>query len=444
MSAQLGQNTLVAAKQSQLAPVLVGKHSFFTPRGWEACQVFHVDENVPVQALDGVPSFGSQVRFRVNKNKTLIAKPLLETVLSAATLDAGRSAAYVKNLGDQILAQVQIRYGTNVLQSYPGEFQYIWRRLSRNDVLIEGVNAQVLGGLPVGGASETSRETALTTGLTLYSPLEECYWHWNKDEHWMPEAHAQELEVIITLAPLSQLVYSDNGADPFIGVGVSPAITSCRLISREITLSAMEKRDRLARYETPDGVVVKFLDLERQENFRLEGTGAGGSATYTIPLNNIRMDMAEMIFLVREDSMVAGEPGARNPWASDALESGSATSTVTGASIQTVVGITSFRLLSNGQEVHRSISDLYNRSEVRPNYHPEAQIGDFFYTLPFALYPEDRKNVTGHLPASNLGNLELEITLPSFDAADPKRVDVYVHSHNLIQHRDGNAVRVLN
>ena len=441
MSAQLGQNTLVAAKQSQLAPVLIGQHSFFKPRGWEACQVFHMDENVPVQALDGVPSFGSQVRFRINKNKTLVAKPLLETVLAPAVLNGGRSAAYVKNLGDQILAQVQARYGTNVLQSYPGEFQYIWRRLSRNDVLIEGVNAQVLGGLPVGGASETSRQTALTAGLTLFSPLEELYWWWNKDEYWMPEAHAQELELIITLAPLSQVVYSDNGTNPF---ATAPAITSCRLISREVTLSAMEKRDRLARYETPDGVVVKFLDLERQENFRLAGTGAGGTAVYTIPLNNIRLDMAEMMFLVREDSMVAGQPGARNPWASDALESGSTNSTVTGASIQTVVGITSFRLLSNGQEVHRSITDLFNRTEVRPNYHPEAQIGDFFYTLPFALYPEDRKNVTGLLPASNLGNLELEITMPGFAAASPKRVDIYVHSHNVIQHRDGNAVRVLN
>ncbi len=442
--AQLGQNALVAAKHSQLAPVILGSQSTYDPRGWESHTAFVIDENVSITPQDGTPTFGSDVRFRLNKNQTLTGRCVLEVTLTGATLDAGQSAAYVKNLGDQILANVQVRYGSNILQNFTGEFMYMWRRLTMHDNHIETTNAQILGGLPAGGASETSRETALVQGLVLYVPLEELYWVWSRDEHWMPEAHAQELEVIISLAPLGRIIYSNDGTDPFDAGGVAPTIQQCRLLAQQVTTSASEKKGRLALHETSDGLIEHFLDLERQENQRLEGTGGAGTQTYTIKLDNIRMDMAEIMFWVREDSSVAGTPGVRNDWAGDAVESSSTVSTVTGSSINTLTQISSFRLLSNGQEIVRPQTDLYNRTEVRKRYHPDAQVADFIYCIPFALFPEDRKNATGHLPASNLGNLELEITMNAFAVAAPKRVDIYVHSHNLIQHRDGNVTKVLN
>ena len=152
--------------------------------------------------------------------------PHLVLTITAATLDAGRSAAYVKNLGDHILSEVTFRYGSQIIQSYPGYWQAMWSRVSRHDNHLEGRHAQVLGNLPPGAPTETVRENALVNALTLICPLDELYWHHNRDEYWMPEAHALEGELVINLAALARLVYSDNGASPFVGVGVAPTITN--------------------------------------------------------------------------------------------------------------------------------------------------------------------------------------------------------------------------
>lgn len=162
------------------------------------------------------------------------------------------------------------RYGSNVLQSYPGAFQAMWRRLTRNDTHIEGVNAQVLGNIPPGAATEGALVQALgslvandpAAGVTLYCPLDELYFHHSKDEFWMPEAHALEGQLYITLEQLQNIVYtctgtgSTGGTEPFTSL---PTISSVFLYYQEVTLSAAEKQNRLSVYKMPEGQVIKFL-----------------------------------------------------------------------------------------------------------------------------------------------------------------------------------------
>lgn len=436
-----GTSIALAATAGPLAGALIGSNSIHMHKGYTATTPQHQDDIVDIQPIDSVtPAWGSTVRFAMPKNSTLIDKATLVLDIGAGVLGGGRSAAYVNNLGDQILGEVALRYGSTVLQTYPGLFQKMWRRLTKHDNHIEGVNGQILGGLPPGAPTETTRSAAVTAATRVYIPLEELYFVHNRDEAWMTEAHALEGELHITLNQLGQLVYSDNGADPFT---TQPAITNAFLRYREITVSAPEKEQMLSLYRQPQGVVQKFLDLERQENFTVQGLG-GGARTIRVPLDNFRMDMAEIMFCARIGTdTTATNPAVANNWAGDGFESDTTVSTITAASVATLLSITSFRVESNGKILWQSQEEAWNRLAVRERYHPDCQIADPFYIVPIAAFPEDRKNATGHLSGSVLGKLELVVTMPDVAATQAIRFDVFAHSHNFLQHRSGGVAKAL-
>ncbi len=60
------------------------------------------------------------------------------------------------------------------------------------------------------------------------------------------------------------------------------------------------------------------------------------------------------------------------------------------------------------------------------------------------IFTEDRKNATGHLSASVVGKLELVLTMLDFPSNYTLQVDVFSHSHNIMQHRAGGVVKALN
>ncbi len=443
----IGSQSLVAAMFGQDSGMIIGNKAVYAPKGYQATTPVHLDDVVEIQPVNGAGiNFGDTLRFKLNKNSVLIGDCHVELQISAATLDALRSAAYVKNLGDQIKRRVTFRYGTQIIQSYPGLFDYIFTRVCKNDNHIEGRNAFVLGNLPPGGTTEPQRAAALVAALTLVIPLDELYWTHSRDEYWMTGAYSLEGELQIELEDLARLVYSDNGADPFIGVGVRPVVQSALLRYREVTLSAPEKRMRLQYYATEQGLVHHFLDVEEQANTVFVGTGTGQPRDIRVPLPNFRLSMAELLFVVRVASNSAGgvTPAVDADWRGDAVESSTVVSTITGASIATQVPITAFRFDSNGKTIFRSQTDLWNRAGVRARYHPDSQIADSIYIIPLCDFPEDRKNASGHLSASALGSKELVITLPDWAATINYRVDVYSHSHNLLQSRGGSIAKTFN
>ena len=434
----------MATKYGQLANALLGAQSLWSPTGYASLTPFHADDTVYTGSSDGkTPVFGGQVRYPLSKNSTLIGLPTWECAVSAGVLGAGRRAAFVKNFGDQIVQEVTFRFGGNILQSIPhAVFAPMWRRLCYHDNHIEGVNAQVLGGLPAGNAAtEGVREAAVTSGLTIYCPLDELFWTSNRDEFWMPEAYSMEAEIILQLAPLARLVYSDNGGNPFT---TAPALSSDVLRYREITLSAAEKENRLKSYMTQQGLVNHFLDIERQESFTYTGAG-GGTRTLVVPLDNFRMDIAELIFVNRIDSNAAAgvTPGVSEDWRGDAMESTTAPSIITAASVACVQPILSYSLYANGKCIYQDTAEFWNRAHIRQQYHPDSQISDAFYSISFAEFPEDRKNATGHQSAQVLGKLELRITLTDPAAGIIGRIDCYAHSHNFMQSRAGGISKAL-
>lgn len=443
-----GTQQLIAGKYGQLAASLLGARSLYAPTGYNALTPVHQEDLARVTSSDGVtPSFGGSLRYPLIKNSTLIGPMHWKCTVSAAVNDTGRRSAYVKNFGDQCISEITLRYASNILQSIPNRvWAPLWRRLCYHDNHIEGINANVLGGLPAGdAATEGIRENAVTAGLDIIVPLEELFFSHNRDEYWFSEAYSMEAEILLQISPLASLVYSDNGLTPFGGVGTAPVLSADELRYREITLSAAEKENRLKGYMTQQGNVVKWLDIERQENVSFVGTGTGLNRVLNVPLNNFRMDLAEIIFLMRidTDTLSATAPGVSKDWAGDAMESTTTPSIITLASVACVLPVVSWELVANGKVIYQSQEELFNRTIVRHRYHPDSQISDAFYVIPFAEFPEDYKNATGHLSAQVLGKLELCITVLDWAATQRRRIDVYAHSHNFIQSRAGGITKAL-
>ena len=464
-------------KFSQLGPLLIGPGSIFTPKHWNKSNINVIDETSVYTPVRAGTTFGQTARFTQPKRATLQTEYLLEITLSASTPAA--TAAYVNNLGDQILRRVVHRYGSAILHEYDGEYQQLWQRLTTNEVNEEGRNALTLGGLPlsVSGAGEAQRADALTNGLVLYVPLNRLWFSQHLDEAWMPEAYATEGELEITLQALDQLVYNAvvrpavGGAvpSPFAAPGNQPTVDGIRLITREVTLTVPEKLARLNYYETDRGLLTHFLDLERQPRVDLTGTGGAAPREFRIRLDNIRLDMQEIFFVVRRGLGAAtpvDEAAVDDPWSGDNLEAPTFdTSAFPATRVQSSLGavyidtmlddvvgvaggagtggIVSYRLEANGKRLFDDQSELVGRAWVRRLYHPDAQARYPIYQISFSADPENTKNVYSFQNAANLGNLELVLTMQDFPADQAAVLDVWVHSHNIIQSRRGDVVKSL-
>jgi len=484
---------MIATKVSQIGQVIIGSKSLYQQRGFQATTPVHEDDTVYIAPIDNnvAPTWvgGAKVRFALPKTSTLIGRCWHEITLSAGTNSqvaaytpgipynaytgaiavapvGTPAAAYCKNFGDLIVEQDTLRYGSNVLQQYNSEFVCMLRRLAKNDVNIEDVNSNVFGALPPGGAAELVLADAFYQGVTIRRPLDELFWTSSKDEFWMPESLALEGELICQLRAPGEIIYTRDGAAPLVtGTGASgvPTITNTVLRYQEITLSAAEKENRLKLYKTPEGSVIHFLDVEQQVGFVFSGTAA--VQNIAVPLSNFRMDMAEIVFMVRMLSnpltnattpALVQTPGYVAPtknaslglWDGSRMESLATPSLVTGASVACIVPINQFKLSAAGKDIYVYQPEFYNRSYVRKNYHPDSQIADGIYCIPFAAFPEDRKNATGHQSASVLGQLYLHIEFPAAPgitggAFPTFQVDVYSHSHNLMQSRAGGIAKAL-
>jgi hypothetical protein len=469
-----------------MANAVIGLKSMYQPRGWQATTPVHVDDTVFLSPIDGaVGRFGGQMRFSLPKSSTLIGKCYLQlTVQKGITTNPWTDqpaqvqarAAYHKNVGDLFLGNVTVRYGSNVLQNYDGTFQALWRRMTRHDINIEGTNANVLGALPPSSPTEDVLEDALTLRVAsgggagphvvpapgstqLYIPLEELFFVHHKDEHWMPESLALEGELIVDVPTLPRLIYTNTGLDVFSGavvlgaggaVAAEPLITASILRYQEITLTAAEKEKRMVVFKQPEGHVIKFLDLERQPPVTIAGTGGGATLSMTATLDSFRMDGSEIMFCVRRDTntATATAPAVSKDYAGSDLESSTRTSIITGADVNCVVPIVSFNLTAAGKQIFVSQPEEFNRTVIRKEYHPESQIADYFYTIPWCAFPEDRKNATGHQSYSVLGTLRLNIQFVDSPGASGMagnyRLDVWSHSHNLMQSRGGGISKAFN
>lgn len=435
--------------QGQMSALLIGDKSLFTPQFWTRAGIQWFDDNALYTPVGNqTPTFGQTIRFVLSKRASRLADVLIEWELTKAGNAAGDRGAYIINAGDAICKTVTMRYANNVLQSYPGEAQQIYRRVTKHEIMEEGRDALTLGNLRGSiPADEAQREIAFWRGavggsaanFTLYSPLDELWFRHHFDEYWTPSAFATEAEIEIEIASLGEICYTTTGVAPV----TPPTIASVRLRQRELTLTTQETAQLKQYYRSEDGLLVHFLDTELQLRTSFTGNATGANREIRVPLDNIRLDMFAMFFCVRPGQNAG--VSVNNPYSGDRLDSSDPinVSSVTGTDTGMLQPIVSFRLEANGQRITNDIPEILNRGYMRQLYWKDSQTRDYVYALCFAAIGDNRKHVTGFLNAANLGKLELVITMLDWAAAQTREVDVFVQSHNLIQMRMGDAVKTL-
>jgi len=474
----------ISAQQSQIASAILGSKSVYNPTGSQALTPTARDETVYIFPANGVVTFGTaaagwvagtKITYALPKNTTLIGKIWHEVTLSAgisnpnyipavaadynatpqtlATLPVGTpQAAYCDNFADLLFEQTLLRYGSTVLQQYDSDFEVALRKLYKNNVNIQFINAEVLGNLGPGGATEQVRIDAWYQGVTVRKPCEYLWFTTNQDRCWMPESLALEGTLEFVLRGPGEVMYTTSGDATVIAT--FPTITNIQLRYQQITLSLAEKENRLRIYKQPQGLVNLFHDVEVQTNFQSTPTVAAGTAvTLNVPLSNFRMDMAELIFFVRiaENTIGGGgliggavTTGQLQNYQADRMQSDRTNaSSVTLNAIGTLVPITSYKIQAAGKDMQNLEPELWVRTHDRKNYHPDAETGAYIYHHSFAIYPEDCRNATGHVSTSVLGNLTLQIVLPSLGTGITFRVDAYNVCYNLMQSRAGSIAKAL-
>jgi hypothetical protein len=474
----------IQMQQSQIASAILGTKSVYQTTGSQALTPTARDETVYIAPANGVQTYavwsaGIKVVYSLPKTATLIGKIYKEFTLSAGVTNpaytpavvqsfipiAGNAtgtayvgpvgtprAAYCQNFGDLIVAQTILRYGSTVLQQIDSDFEVAKRMLEKNNVNIEAINSEVLGNLTTGGTTELIRVDAFYNGITVRKPCEFLFWTTSQDRHWMPEALALEGTVEFVLRGPGEVIYTSTGDSTVITT--MPTITNLQLRYQQITLSAAEKMNRLAIYKSPEGLVNLFHDLEVQSAYQFTSTlAAGQPLTVNVPLSNFRMDMIELIFFVRvaanTNAVGAGFFGTYNGgtlqlWSGDRMCSDRTNaSVVTLNAAGCLLPITSAKLQAAGKDLFNHEPEFYIRAEDRKQYHPDSQVGNLVYHRSFAIYPEDPKNATGHASASVLGNLTLQIVMPSPGTNYTLQCDVFSKSWNIMQTRAGSIAKAL-
>lgn len=164
---------------------------------------------------------------------------------------------------------------------------------------------------------------------------------------------------------------------------------------------------------------------------------AAAAGTYSFKLDNFRLDSQFIIFFVRSTDIDVA-------WKLDHMQSDPTPSILPAAGVTPVnalQAITSFRLIANGKPIVDAVTDIENRAVWRNMYFPGSQIAEPFYFIPFAQLLRDARNAVGFQNLSNLGNLELELTVPV--SATTRYVDAYNVCHNVIQQKDGDVIKAL-
>lgn len=481
----------IQIQQSQIASAILGTKSVYQTTGSQALTPTARDETTYIAPANGVQAYtvwaaGIKIIYPLPKTSTLIGKVWHEITLSAgvtnpaytpavvqnaipiagnATGTAAASpvgtprAAYCQNVGDLIVEQTILRYGSTVLQQFNSEFEVAKRFVEKNNVNIEHINAEVLGNLTAGGNTEAVRVDAFYNGITLRKPCEFLFWTTSQDRHWMPEALALEGTVEFVLRGPGEVIYTRAGTSAEITT--MPQISNVQLRYQQITLSAGEKQNRLAIYKSPEGLVNLFHDVEQQPGYQFTSTVAAGTAvTVNVPLDNFRMDMIEVLFFARVASNAAavgaGYAGAYNGgqvalWQGDRMSSDRSNNSIVmsaggvapGMPVGCLIPITSAKLMAAGKDMFNAEPEFFIRGVDRKQYHPDSQLGNLIYHRSFSIYPEDHKNATGHASASVLGKLNLQLVLNSLGPEVVVQVDVYAKSYNLIQTRAGSIAKAL-
>lgn len=424
--------------------------SYWEYQGYDATNIFVVDDLAKAEFLGkGIAQWNQTATARLRKRGGRVYQTWLKlTITNRAAPDAGVSAAWVDDLGANLLEQVEVRYSSKEIHPYSGEALKFYQRIMDNDIVKESYNALQLAGLP-GVVGETIRAAYLSNAPSPLTTVDAsgnfkiwiCLdWIWFTREARLAlttEALSSEVEVRFKFRQLSELVYSRNAGavpvNPWAVSGLPPVIADMELVHQIVYTPVVETSNHLARFETEEGLSFKILDFSVQ----LANELGNAASVYKVKLPNFRLDCQFIMFVVRDTRINV-------PWS---IDRGSSDTTATafpgGGSVNGCLPIKRFRVTANGSLLKDWMEEIENRALMRKLYFPGSQIAGYVYFIPFSEALRDFLNVHGYQNLTNLGNLELELELDASPAGVLNRqCDAWSIDHNVIQQALGDIIRL--
>lgn len=427
---------LLNANHGNLAKMFASEQSIWDNRGYDTSNIFAVDNTFSSTPTGTQGNFGGEDRFRFRKRGGRIHRTWLRVSISAGAVDPLNDAAYVDDLGAGMMQNVRAEYASKNIHEYNGEATKMYSRLMNHDISLEAYHAMQFAGLPPGaGGSEAQRQANVSAALQVYIPMSWLWFVRSEDYALTPEGLASELDLIVRYRPLEQLVYARVKASGLPPAGnpftTSPAITKSELFTQLVHNPGPEKVRNLGKFEGRQGQIFKILDLEEHRNFPM----AAAAGVYTFKLDNFRLDSQFLMFMVRTQ-------GIDTAWALDRMQSDpTATILAGGGSVSALQQITSFRIIANGKPIVDATTDIENRAVWRDIYLPGSQIAEPIYFVPWGWALREFRHVANFQNLQNLGNLELELTVPV--SATARYVDAYNVCHNIVQQKSGDIIKAL-
>lgn len=462
----------INANKGGIAPLITTEVSIFEPTPYEAYNIFAVDDSAQTDVIGQPGNFGELVRFPLRKRGGRIGHTYVDLNITVPTTPdvAVVTAAWVDDLGANLIEEVTVKYSSKVVQSYRGEALKFYQRLMDHDITKEHYNGNQNAGL-AGVTGEKLRSNTslansyagfLTAGtFELRVCLDWIWWTKEDEQALATEALASEIIVEIKFRRLEDLVYArllgtQTITDPFAGIS-RPTISSTTLVHELIFTPKPEASKHLARYENRRGLMFKILDFEEQLNNFCPRPAAGATNLAKIQLNNFRLD-SQFCFFVCRDARI------NTPWALDRGSSDNSWSNVMNGLVAADTSVIAannrqsgalnppsrFRVTANGSVLIDWVEEFENRGVWRKKYFPGSQISGAVYFIPFAKKLREHKHCAGYQNMSNLGNvvLEIEFATPAADrnpdaTAAGYIVDVYNVCHNVVQIAQGDIVKAL-
>lgn len=475
----------INANKGGIAPLITTEVSIFEPTPYEAYNIFAVDDSALTEPIGQPAAFGQLVRFPLRKRGGRVGRTYLEVDITVPVTPniANFTAAWVDDLGANLLEEIKAKYSSKDVHAYRGEALKFYQRLMDHDITKEHYNGNQNAGL-VGPVGEQIRSNVANAGLftgllvagtfKLRINLDWLWWTKEDESSLATEALASEMIIELKLRRLEDLVYARAiaapsvqpaapastllGVDPF--AGQRPTITGCVLRHELIFTPKVEASKHLARYENRRGLMFKILDFEEQLNnaIALPATVGPvlGFASQKIVLNNFRLDSQFLMFVCRDDRI-------NQPWSIDRGSSDPSYSYIMNGQSPLLAAFPAqtnlqqsgalippkrFRVTSNGSTLIDWCTEFENRGIWRNKYFPGSQINGAVYFIPFAKKLREFKHVHGYQNMSNLGNvvLEIEFERPVVDrnpGVTGILTDVYNVCHNVVQMAQGDIVKAL-
>ena len=186
----------------------------------------------------GAPTYGQRVVAVVNRNADLLYKTYVEVTLPATGTVKWTNAS-AKRLGYQLLQQIEIEIGGQIIDRHYGEWLYIWETLTA-----DYDTASKLYGLVDNGSSDNSTSATSCNGrpTVLYIPLQ--FWFCRNPGLALPLIALQyhEVRFNITLGNATDLVQDDNYSSLSAAAAALPQLTDMALYIDYVYLDVEERR----------------------------------------------------------------------------------------------------------------------------------------------------------------------------------------------------------